>query len=692
MAEDDRPDPIDWDLAVATATPAGAEGPGPPRPRDPRGGRDAARAGARGGRPRARGHRAGGARDVRRGRRRPFRLDRLERRRHARRPVGVGRVGGEVRGGPGRGPQPGLARHRPAAGRRPCLDVRQGPRPVRALHRPGCAPPAAAGGAGHRAASSSSSTSRRATSGCGCACTRRPTGCSSAPSRGWRDTSPTGCTALLEASDLGARETLQRLVALRLRPVRSLRSGRRGQRRRGHPDPGAAGDLRRAHRAHVAARGARRRRHGRRRPVGHPDGGGSASGSRRVGEQPAALDTLARRRSAWTRRCASTATARRSSGMPSTASGWTASTGSGPPRRTCRTRAEIHDPDAWVDRVATAAVSRAGGASAAGGRRSRGGRRAALADLAGGALVLVACSGGADSLALAAATAWVAARRRAAGAGASSSITACSPVRRRGRRAPPTLRASASTGGRGAACRWGGRAVRRRPRARPATPRSTRRPRRRRRRPCCSGHTRDDQAETVLLRLARGSGARSLAAMRPRQRPWRRPLLGAGAGRVRAAAAEMLAPSARTPWDDPHNLDPAYTRVRVRALLPGCPARPRARSGRRPGAVGGPAARRCRLPRRARRRTSLDAASSRTATAAGPHRGGLARRCRAALRTRVLRLPCAAPRAARPTRSASARARVDALVTDWHGQGAVAPAGRCPSRARVWQAVPASRH
>lgn len=74
------------------------------------------------------------------------------------------------------------------------------------------------------------------------------------------------------------------------------------------------------------------------------------------------------------------------------------------------------------------------------------------------------------------------------------------------------------------------------------------------------GHTRDDQAETVLLGLARGSGGRSLAGMRRTFEHYRRPLLDVPrADTVTACQVEGL-----TYWNDPQNLDPAFTRVRVR--------------------------------------------------------------------------------------------------------------------------------
>jgi tRNA(Ile)-lysidine synthase len=88
------------------------------------------------------------------------------------------------------------------------------------------------------------------------------------------------------------------------------------------------------------------------------------------------------------------------------------------------------------------------------------------------------------------------------------------------------------------------------------------------------GHTLDDQAETVLLGLARGSGARSLSGMPTafrRRTPsgegrreesvlYLRPLLGLDRATTRRACKAM----GLDPWDDPHNTDPAYARVRVR--------------------------------------------------------------------------------------------------------------------------------
>lgn len=75
------------------------------------------------------------------------------------------------------------------------------------------------------------------------------------------------------------------------------------------------------------------------------------------------------------------------------------------------------------------------------------------------------------------------------------------------------------------------------------------------------GHTVDDQAETVLLGLGRGSGPRSIAGMRPWAMPWGRPLLYA----VRRSDTEQTCRDLGvTPWADPHNANLAFTRVRLR--------------------------------------------------------------------------------------------------------------------------------
>ncbi|KQW08212.1 tRNA(Ile)-lysidine synthetase [Leifsonia sp. Root4] len=78
-------------------------------------------------------------------------------------------------------------------------------------------------------------------------------------------------------------------------------------------------------------------------------------------------------------------------------------------------------------------------------------------------------------------------------------------------------------------------------------------------------HTLDDQAETVLLGLARGSGPTSMHGMAPRSGRYLRPLLGIRRGDT----VQFCADSGIEPWHDPHNADPAYARVRVRqSVLP----------------------------------------------------------------------------------------------------------------------------
>ncbi len=152
--------------------------------------------------------------------------------------------------------------------------------------------------------------------------------------------------------------------------------------------------------------------------------------------------------------------------------------------------------------------------------------RSALADLPAGALVLVACSGGADSLALAAATAFVAPRaglragavvvdHRIQPGSAQVADDAAATCRRLG--LEPVLVREVDADGAGgpeAAARTARYSALREAAAETDAA------------AVLLGHTLDDQAETVLLGLSRGSGARSLAGMPPVDGLWRRPLLG----------------------------------------------------------------------------------------------------------------------------------------------------------------------
>ncbi|MGW1059575.1 tRNA lysidine(34) synthetase TilS [Micromonospora rubida] len=196
--------------------------------------------------------------------------------------------------------------------------------------------------------------------------------------------------------------------------------------------------------------------------------------------------------------------------------------------------------------------------------------RRALTGLAGDGPVLVACSGGADSLALAAATAFVAPRlgRRAGLVTVDHALQAGSD-----QRAAAVAAWAAGAGFTPA------EAVRVDVAGRPGGPEAAARQaryqalveaaRRHGAAALLTGHTRDDQAETVLLALARGAGPRGLAGMPPRRDlsgvPLLRPLLDVTREQTRKACAAL----GLTPWDDPHNTDPSYARSRVRAdVLP----------------------------------------------------------------------------------------------------------------------------
>jgi tRNA(Ile)-lysidine synthase len=193
------------------------------------------------------------------------------------------------------------------------------------------------------------------------------------------------------------------------------------------------------------------------------------------------------------------------------------------------------------------------------------------------------------------------------------------------------------------------------------------------------GHTREDQAETVLLRLARGSGARSLSGMRRRSGPWRRPFLDLSRADVRAAADEVLGPVGHEPWADPHNDDPTFARVRVRRLL-----------GELTDAVGDGAvlglARSADLLRDDA--DALDAQARDAWTTTVRADGGLvdggqvddgqvSADCATlaamprALRTRLIRRMCIEAGCRGEDLDYEHVKRVEDLVTDWHGQGEV---------------------
>src|SRR5207244_4584149 len=77
------------------------------------------------------------------------------------------------------------------------------------------------------------------------------------------------------------------------------------------------------------------------------------------------------------------------------------------------------------------------------------------------------------------------------------------------------------------------------------------------------GHTQDDQVETLLLHLLRGSGSKGLGAMRRRDRDLARPLLDISRHEIETYLARLHL----TPRRDPSNEDPRFTRNRLRQQL-----------------------------------------------------------------------------------------------------------------------------
>jgi tRNA(Ile)-lysidine synthase len=177
-----------------------------------------------------------------------------------------------------------------------------------------------------------------------------------------------------------------------------------------------------------------------------------------------------------------------------------------------------------------------------------------------------------------------------------------------------------------------------------------------------TGHNRNDQAETVLLGLARGSGPGSLRGMAELDGLIGRPLLDVTRESTHAAAlAEGL-----KPWDDPHNVDERFSRVRVRQTV-----LPLMESELGPGIIDG-LARTADLVRDDDDALDLLAAGmARQVVATDPvsfAADDVAHRPRA-LRTRIIRI--AANHAWGTTITHVQTRAIDALLTDWHGQGKV---------------------
>lgn len=193
-------------------------------------------------------------------------------------------------------------------------------------------------------------------------------------------------------------------------------------------------------------------------------------------------------------------------------------------------------------------------------------RRLEESALVPGDLVLVACSGGADSLALAAATAFVAPRLDLRAGAVSvdhgmqpgsarvsaTAIEACAALGLEPALVCPARPdVPAGLGPEAAA-----RALRYEALERAAQDTGAA--------AILLGHTLDDQAETVLLALARGSGTRSLAGMDPVRGLYLRALLGVRRAQTEAACAE----AGLTPWHDPANTAEGPWRTADDAPLP----------------------------------------------------------------------------------------------------------------------------
>lgn len=194
------------------------------------------------------------------------------------------------------------------------------------------------------------------------------------------------------------------------------------------------------------------------------------------------------------------------------------------------------------------------------------------------------------------------------------------------------------------------------------------------------GHTQQDQAEQVLLGLARGSGTRSLSGMPsarvhgPAAVLFVRPLLEL----PREVTSRCCADLGLRPWSDPHNEDPAYTRVRARRVLP------LLEQELGPGVVAA-LARSADLLREDA--DTLDELSWTTYQGLGPApwpTQQLVEHPRA-VRMRLWRRLAVDHGAPAGSLSAAHLGALDALLSDWHGQGPVDLPGGLHGRRRQGQ-------
>jgi len=173
------------------------------------------------------------------------------------------------------------------------------------------------------------------------------------------------------------------------------------------------------------------------------------------------------------------------------------------------------------------------------------------------------------------------------------------------------------------------------------------------------GHTRDDQAETVLLGLARGSGTRSLSGMAVVNGKYVRPLLQLTRTQTVAACAE----ADLTPWSDPHNLNEKFSRVRVRNKV-----MPILEEEIGPGIAAALARSAAILRDDADALDEMAQAVISRVDLSDLDCAALAELPRA-IRSRVLRAAIYAAGAPGGSVSADHLAAVEALVTSWRGQG-----------------------